>query len=389
MISFEEIERKLKSYLRPASVPSVDDIWHDLKNALGRQRLRHRMPALKVALAVAALLITTTGLALAASPPLREQIETAVGIKGGRGGISSIQPTPLFQIFQPTLLPQGMQLRVTAYNPGPGSDTKPRVTIMLSAAVRSEGSGSYDPAVQAAKQRASHLLSEGGGARLVLIYGADQDNVVEVVERAADSRSLPEGIAATVHKQPAVFSQRDGREVLAWIEQGTLVEIYANLDRVDTLRVAEGLRKTDLTALQPRTSSAQTLTDTPPAWVRTPWAQRVDSVQRSTVSHDAIVQQCGRWNDTRTTYGAQTFDQAICAARVAASVNVVENYGLDRSQWLDLAQRLKVDPALVPDGNRLVWVVQLNISQAGGSVVVIDVETGQPYMVVTLRPVNG
>src|SRR3712207_8346139 len=53
------------------------------------------------------------------------------------------------------------------------------------------------------------------------------------------------------------------------------------------------------------------------------------------------------------------------------------NAGLSRYDWQQAAERLGLDPAGGPAGNPTVWMATLDVSDNGGSVVVLDVETGR------------
>ena len=50
------------------------------------------------------------------------------------------------------------------------------------------------------------------------------------------------------------------------------------------------------------------------------------------------------------------------------------------------AQLLGINPATGPAADPRVYLVELDVSEQGGSVAVVDVQTAQPYFVARLKP---
>jgi hypothetical protein len=78
--------------------------------------------------------------------------------------------------------------------------------------------------------------------------------------------------------------------------------------------------------------------------------------------------------------------QVHCAARLAAGISQDQGgWGYDLSSWAAAAARLGLDPARGPAGDPQVYLVQLDVSEHGGWVVVLDAATAEPYLVAPLR----
>jgi hypothetical protein len=278
-----------------------------------------------------------------------------------------------------------MRLVANAYNPGADEGGHPRGAPSVSgASSRSEGQDVDPGVVQAARQRAGQLLGDERKATLVLIYAAGPDAFVELVQRSARGASLPTGEAITVRALPAVSTQRDGRDVLTWIEGDTLLSLYTTLGQSEALRVATGLRPTIVLGLVTPTGDR---TPTPPAWVGAPLAQRRGAIAVPQVDRQAVARQCGEWHPNLYAQAPQpVYQQLICMARLIAGADERGNAGVSRYTWHEAAERLGLDLAAGPAGDPGVWLVSLAVSERGGQVVVLDADTGEPYLLVELLP---
>ncbi len=392
MDGHEELEQRLAQRLRPVHVPTAETTWRAVQARLHGDRERgtgHPAPRLmmRVGLALLTALMITTTVVLAGSPAAREQVRAIAGVVGigGTGSrVTALQPTPPFAVLQPSYLPPGMQLVAQSYNPGPTADGRPSVSA--TGAMSRGGGNDVDPAiVTAAAQRAQELLGDGREAMVVLIYAAGPEQFVEVVERSASGRALPAGDPVRLRNTQGAFTQRDGRDVLSWIEGDVFVEVYTTMGRAEALRVATGLQQTTLTAVE---APHDEPTPLPPAWVNYPLARRQGPIVAPQAGREAIDRVCGAWDPSLyATAPSKSYQQAICAARLLAGVGEGSNAGLSRHEWHQAAERLGLDPAGGPAGNPTVWMATLDVSDSGGSVVVLDVETGEPYVVMRLRPI--
>ena len=392
MDGYEELEQRLEQRLRPVRVPAAEATWRTVQGRVRGDRERgtgHPAPGLMIRVGLAlviALMITTTAV-LAGSPAAREQVRAIAGIvgMGGTGNrVTTLQPPPPFAVLQPSYLPPGMQLVAQSYNPGPAADGRPSVSA--TGAMSRGGGTAIDPAiVTAAAQRAQELVGDGREAIVVLIYAAGPEQFVEVVERPASGRSLPAGDPVRLRDAQGALTRRDGRDVLSWIEGDVFVEVCTTMGRAEALRVATGLQQTTLAAVEP---SHDEPTPIPPAWVTYPLARRQGPVVAPQAGREAIVRVCGSWDPSLyATAPSKSYQQALCAARLLAGVGEGSNAGLSRHDWQQAAERLGLDPAGGPAANPTVWLATLDVSDSGGSVVVLDVETGEPYVVMRLQPI--
>jgi hypothetical protein len=54
--------------------------------------------------------------------------------------------------------------------------------------------------------------------------------------------------------------------------------------------------------------------------------------------------------------------------------------------WREAAEHLGIDPATGPAADPRVYLVELDVSEQGGTVAVVDVQTAEPYLVARLTP---
>lgn len=429
MDGLDDLERRLARRLQPDRAPGADETWRRiaprLETRADRGRLR-LLPGWAAWTAGAVVLVVALFAALALRPPpggnpaagtfptpmgaptstvphtnanVRTTPTIVVGIlpptsttRAAGGGIAwngnlitELQPWPPFTVFQPSTLPAGMQLVANAYNPGADEGGHPRGAPSVSGASSRGGGRDADPGViQAARQRAGQLLGDERKATLVLIYAAGPHAFVELVQRSARGASLPTGEAITVRALPAVSTQRDGRDGLTWIEGDTLLSLYTTLGQSEALRVAAGLRPTIVLGLTTPTGAR---TPTPPAWVGAPLAQRRGAVTVPQVDRQAVARQCGEWHPNLYAQAPQpVYQQLICMARFIAGADERGNAGVSRYTWHEAAERLGLDLAAGPAGDPGVWLVSVDVSERGGQVVVLDADTGEPYLLVELLP---
>lgn len=419
MSGFGDLERRLAGRLRPTRVPGADDTWRRIAPLLdgpnARREARPVSPRVAFVLAAVVTLVLVIGIVLAVAPgggqrgriaiggggmgmgaaspspaptvppatPAQTRTAPVSGITWNGNVITSLQPPPPFIVFQPALLTQDMQLIASAYSPG--SAEGGRLAPSASGSTSRSGGWKVEPAVvETATQRGRQLLGDGREATVVLIYAASPEAFVELVQRPARDKQLPIGDPTTIRNLPAVFAPRDGRDVLAWVEGGTFLELYTTLGRGHAVGMATGLRPTALTAV---TTPVGVPTAAPPAWVNVPLAQRRGAVTVPQVDRQALARQCGEWHPNLYAGGPPlAYQQATCVARFVAGADDRGNAGVSRYTWHEAAERLGLDMAAGPAGDPGVWLVQVNVSERGGGVVVLDADTGDPYLLVELLP---
>ena len=395
----DALERQLATRLQPPQLPPVDEAWDGVQSRLLRRSARGRPRTLvvQVALAAIALLVVTTGLALAASPELRDYAAdvlsgraTLVGGKVTNSGLESLYPAPRFAVLQPSALPNGWGFVGYGYRPGlvdvgPLNLARPDGVSVFS---RIAGRDIPRDVVDKAGNRARRLLADSPGPLLVLLYAQDAGQLAELVEHPAEGQRVPTGEEASVRGLPAMFTQQGNREVLTWVERGTRLEISGTTGRAEMLRIADTVRATPLIPFE-QTAAGQAMTNPPTPLTSVPLSQRVGQRETRRASRQAIEQQCG-WNSN---VGAEppevARDQVLCAARLASGVpNDHGSWGFDVSTWHRAAERLGLDPVAGPAGDPPVYLVQIfDAGERAGRAVVLDAATGEPYLVVQLKPV--
>jgi hypothetical protein len=387
------LEELLEARLRPREVPPTESVWWGVRRRLGAHPRRARRVLLRAGLALAMLLALGAGLALA-SPDLRAWVGgVAVGLRGSSHGVASLEPAPPFTVLQPSALPAGWTLVANGYNPGPGRSGAPgwsgvgsTAPSAVSVASRVAGQDVPPATRELAQARAQDLLGNGAEAALALVYADPTGQLIEVVERSAAGKALPAGRATTVGSQPAVVALRDGQEVLAFVRQDTLVEVSGSAGRDDRLRLAASLQPAALAPVD--ATAAGQAPPTPPAWTRVPLSSRPGAQEPPHATREAIVRQCGWDAALGSSALGEAMQQVHCAARLAAaSPDDQGAWAYSRTSWRAAAQQLGTDAA-GPPGATQVYLVQLDVSERGGSVVVLDATTAQPYLVARLQPVT-
>jgi hypothetical protein len=394
----DALERQLATRLQPPRLPPVDEAWAGVQSRLLSRgaRRRPRRLVVWVALAAAALLVLTTGLALAASPELRDYAAdvlsgraTLVGGKITSSGLESLYPAPRFAVLQPSGLPAGWGFVGYGYRPGPVDVGPLNLARPDGVNVFSRIAGRDIPreVVDEAGNRARRLLAGSPGPLLVLLYDQDAGQLVELGERPATDGPLAAGQATSVHGLPAVFTRRQDREVLAWVEQGTRLELSATTGRAEMLRLAEAVRATPLIPFE-QTAAGRALANPPTPPTTVPLSRRVGEREAPRASRQAIVQQCGWHPDLAARPPEVARDQVLCAARLASGVPQDHgSWGFDVSAWHRAAERLGLDAAAGPAGDPPVYLVQIfDTGEGEGRAVVLDAATGEPYLVVQLKP---
>ena len=397
----DALERQLASRLQPARLPAADEAWEGVQWRLLRRRgarQRRRTLAVRVALAAAALLVVSTSLALAASPELRDYAAdvlsgraTLTGGKVTSSGLESLYPAPRFAILQPSVLPDGWGFVGYGYRPAPVDVGPLNLARPDGVGVFSRIAGRDIPrdVVDEAGTRARRLLADSPGPMLVLLYAQEAGQLAQLVERPAADRPLAAGQATSVHGLPAAFTRQEDREVLAWVEQGTRLEISATTGRAELLRMAEAVRATPLIPFQ-QTAAGQAVVNPPTPPTTVPLSRRVGEREAPRASRQAIVQQCGWDPDLAAKPPDVARDQVLCAARLASGMpNEQGSWGFDVSAWHRAAERLGLDPAAGPAGDPPVYLVQIfDTGEREGRAVVLDAATGEPYLVVQLKPLQ-
>lgn len=289
METFDDLEYQLRAALRPGRLPESSDTWNRIEWRLMRIPPRTTHRSLIFALTALVLLIATTSVVLATSTAAQEQLRVLSGLRVSNNRLDGLSPGTPLAIFQPSYLPSGMVLITTAYNSGSAGGGPPQPSVN-STVSRVGGKDIAPDVVATATRRGNILLSSVSGPIVVLIYADETKRYIEITQQSAGGKSLPKGDTIMLRQLPGTHFHDDGREVIAWAEQGTLIQIATTVARPDAIRVAESLRQTPLTTASP------TIGEAPPAWVTVPLARRVQTVRKITVDVNEAVQRCGTWD---------------------------------------------------------------------------------------------
>ncbi len=393
--STDALDQLLTDALSPGRIPTAAGTWSAVERSLMvRRQHTGRRALLRVALVVGVLFLAGAATAVAGSADVRDYLSGRATMRGGQikdGKVASLYPMPSFHVFQPGRLPEGYRLVALGQRPEPialGPIALPRPDDVM-ALGRIEGEDVPPEVVQHALARAEHHLDTTAGSVLALVYVAGTLQTLELVEQSAGNRRLPGGSPVQIRGIPATVSQRDGRTVIAWIEQGTLVQLHATAGQSDAMRIAEG---TQVSALAPFDT---TVLDREPRGANpesVALSERVESVDRPSVSREQITERCGIWDpnlyaeDRSPTEASR---QAFCVAQAALGrpASEIGGWATSRPTWGELAARLRLDLRIGPPSTTRVWSVQMELPQSRSAyVVVLDAATGEPYLTIRLRP---
>lgn len=435
------LEYRLARRMQPRHIPGADETWRRLAPHLDRPRKtpgHRRAGALGLALAAVVLLgvmgslllgrapggqempIATEGKAVSAGFPDPTRVAVPAIPEGGGAAVPAtpsqiaapsspvhssqtfnpyqavpaILPLPPFRIVAPTTLPPGLRLAAQAYSAGSAAPAATVDWVPLGPEM--------DPATRAAAhRRAAQLLGAPSGATLVLVYAADPDTMIEVVERAADSPAtqaawearLQEG-SVIVQNIRAATTQQDGRTLVSFpllldtLSDATFVDVYSTLGQEAAVGVAESVRGHPDPRLVPSTTPT-----TVPATVATQiptLAQWPKTPLTSQTTREAIEQACGPWSPSSSPASDPgQRGQVVCAAKLTtgfATPSRGYNAGTYDLTWSAAAAQLGIDPALGPASETRVWLVTLDVTPQGGQAAVLDGATGTPLLALTLAP---
>lgn len=374
METSDHIENRLRLALHPKRFPESSETWDRIERRLVRTSPCPPRWYWMFALTALVLLTVTTSIVLATSTAAQAQLRALTGIAVSNNRLEGVSPRTPLAVFQPTYLPSGTTLVTTAYSAGSAGNAplEPSVNSTLS---RAGGREITPDVVATATRRGNLYLSNANGPIVVLIFADETKRYIEITQQPAAGKSLPKGDSIMIRRASGVRFQDDGREVIAWVEQGTLIQIATTIARPEAVRVAESLQQTPIAMVQ------STISATPPAWVAVPLARRVQAVRKVAVDRSEVIRACGMWDPSN--HGITGYEQVLCAARIVSG-DQSGNFGVDRYPWEQAATRLGIDTSIAPPGNPLVYLVQINVSDRGGSVVVLDALNGDPYLLVTL-----
>lgn len=271
-----EIAQALSSHVT-RQIPATMDLWPTIQ-----ERLTERaMPAgvrRGFVIAAVSLLVMMSGIAVAAAavPQVRDALARLLSGNGlgtgfamsGDGKEFILQPPPPFQVATLGYIPAGLTQRATSYVPAqqPGVPQLP--------AISSAGAGSYgpiaspgaagsaapNPSRQARDLDMVQRLSaeaEGGGALWFRYFSPLDDRSVEITELSAKpGQMLPTGERLMVSGNPATIQRQGGDTILTLVAYGTRITIQTNLDRTETVKVAQSLH---WQAVQPTVTPRPTL----------------------------------------------------------------------------------------------------------------------------------
>ena len=302
----------------------------------------------------------------------------SVAMVAGQDGIAGLQPAPMFAVFQPTYLPSGFRLISSTYAPGVIGNSKPPVqgpVITTTDRHFDPTDDEADIAVEATS-RIAHLLGDQRQASLVQIYARPKGERITLVQHAAAVTTLSTGDAASVHSAQAVFSVLDNNQVLTWVEKGSQIEISTELSRSELLQFAEGLQQL---VLAPFT--------TPAIATPIPLAGRVDLVETPRTNRDTIIAACGSWDSTLWKKSLTlTYRPGLCVAQFIAGMK--DDGTADWLSWSVAAGRLGVSKMPGPPSDRTVALFVIGSADRAGAAVVLDPETGEPYVLARLKGVR-
>jgi hypothetical protein len=384
----DSVEALLRHRLQPARIPRSAVVWLAIQPRLCAPR--RGTPVLRVAVVVALVLALSASLALA-SPNVRDWLGgwlggVAVSMGGPGGRVDSLYPAPPFTVMQPPAAPDGWTLLANGYNPGPDANGLPSASLAGGAVARRVDGQDVPPprsVVEQAQARAQDLLA-GSEAVFALVYADSDGHLTAIRERTATGRSFPAGETTRVGDRQAVVSQQG----LILIVDRTYIEISGSASPEIWMLFGRRLEPTTLAPFDtPPSGQAAQTAPTPPAWTRLALSARLGARILPVASAAQIAQQCG-WDPSLSSRApGEAMLQVRCAARLAGGI-VDEQGGSSVSQlsWLEAARQMGIDPGGVIGADTRVYLVQLDVSAQGGTVVVIDSQTAQPYLVAALTP---
>jgi len=392
----QELELRVRTCLRPTNVPSVNETWRRFERGLDRHEPPRLGSGLRIGLAFAFLLLSA-GLAAGATAEGRQILVSVASKIVSAGYVRSLEPAPNFVVLQPRVIPQGMLLISETYRPNSASNKRAdgastedaAAPVPITTARRIRGEVISPELGNAAESRARELLVQVQRPVLVLIYGDTDNHLLELVEQPALDSRLPDGESGTIRDDRAVFEHRGDHDILTWIEQGTLVQIGTTAGRAEMVEFAQQLLATPLEDYvngHPAVDSTPRAVLTPPAQASSSVSMQLGIRENPHATREEIVQQCG-WNEKLATEPEGLFPpQTRCAAGlVSGRGKEVANWSFDRVLWSQAAARLGVGVSTGPAADRLVYLIEVEVTVTGGTVIVIDASTGEPYLLGELQ----
>jgi hypothetical protein len=383
----DPIESLLRQHMQPVEVPPVSVIWVAVRPRLSSAK--RSALVLRIGFALTLLVALSASLA-AASPDVPAWLgHVAVSMGGAGGRIDSLYPEPPFTVLQPTALPPGWTLVANGYNPGPAASGSPSWSATgggapVAVASRANGQDLSRSVSEQAQACAQDLLGGGTEATFALVYADADGRLVEIRERSAAGRRLPVGETTRVGDHQAILTSHG----LAFIVDRTYIEVSGSALPEARLQLAARLVPTPLAPFETSSAGQAILAaPTPPAWTRLPVSARLGPRVPSAATTAQIAQQCGWDSSLSSRAPGEAMLQVRCAAHLATGI-VVEHGGSGMSElsWQVAAQLLCIDPATGPAADPRVYLVELDVSEQGGSVAVVDVQTAEPYFVARLQP---
>jgi hypothetical protein len=381
------IESLLRQHMQAVDVPPASVIWVAVRPHLSSAK--RSALVLRIALALTLLVALSASLA-ATSPGVRAWLgHVAVSMGGAGGRIDSLYPEPPFTVLQPRAIPPGWTLLANGYNPGPAPSGSPSLSATggaapVAVARRANGQDLPWSVSERAQARAQDLLAGGTEATFALVYADADGRLVEIRERAAAGKSLPVGETTRVGDHQAVLTAQG----LAFIVDRAYIELSGSASPEAQLQFAAQLEPTPLAPFETTSAGlAMLAAPTPPAWTQMPVSARLGPRVPPAATAAQIALQCG-WDPSLSSRSpGEAMLQVRCAARLASGI--VDEHGgsgVSELSWREAAQHLGIDPATGPAADPRVYLVELDVSEQGGSVVVVDVQTALPYLVARLKP---
>lgn len=208
----------------------------------------------EIVLALAALLIVTSGIAAAAAtvPQMRAALQRLLPGDGGTGIAESgdgaavaLQPPPSFRVALLGYIPAGLTERSTSYLPPdqPGAAQLPAIVGGGGGRIAPGSTPAPPPPPPDDLLTRLTALAGGKGAFWTRRSAPTDDRYLDVTEVAVrPGQPLPAGEAITVAGNRATVQTQGNVTTLTLFAYGTSVTVRTDLDRTEAVKVAQNLR---------------------------------------------------------------------------------------------------------------------------------------------------
>lgn len=237
--------------------PEPVNLWPRVAARLKRRERTQAVRRFAVRAVIVSLAVFVVSLGV--SPQLRAAVVGAVlqmvGAIARPGQPTLFSPNPPFVVKQPEYLPESFVKTWEVYYSG--DPTLPMMRVQARTMTLD-----WQPS-EAVAQRVRERET-GSEARLIFTYEARDGQYVLLFERAAKrGEALPPGEPRTVASQAASLQRGDQKFTLAWIVEGTWIELESTLAEAETLKIAEGLKTSQTLTSPPPSEIAENLSNLP------------------------------------------------------------------------------------------------------------------------------